>query len=58
MREVLQPRTDAGVLAQVVSVAGLYGFGLYRTWRHRDLRWFLTGAFVFVLGLMALRAAH
>lgn len=58
MDELLQPRTDAGVLAQVAVVVVVWAYGLWRTRRDRDLRLLVAGLGVFVLGLMALRAAH
>lgn len=56
--ELLQPRTDAGVLAQVVLLVVLVALGVWRTWHEPDLRRLVLGIGVFVLGLMGLRAAH
>lgn len=56
--DVLMPRTDAGVLMQVVLLGVLVLAGLYATWRSRELRLLVAGAGMFVLGLMALRAVH
>lgn len=58
LTELLWPTTDAGVLAQVVIVVLLVGVGLWRTWGVPELRLFVLGLGVFVLGLMALRASH
>lgn len=56
--DLLWPTTDAAVLAQVVILVLLVGVGLWRTWRVPELRLFVLGLGVFVLGLMALRASH
>lgn len=58
MDELLQPRTDAGVLAQVLVVVLVWAVALWRVRRSRDARLLTAGLGVFVLGLMALRAAH
>lgn len=52
------PRTDAGVVAQLVLLAVLVTAGLYATRHVPDLRRLVAGAGMFVLGLMALRAVH
>ncbi len=56
--ELLLPRTDAGVLAQVGALGVLVGLGLYRTWSTPELRLLVAGADMFVVGLMSLRALH
>lgn len=58
LRDVIRPRTDAMVVAQVVILVGVTAFGVWRTWRIRELRMLVIGAGVFVLGLMMLRASH
>lgn len=58
LRDVIRPRTDAMVVAQVVILVGVIAFGVWRTWRIRELRMLVIGAGVFVLGLMMLRASH
>lgn len=58
LTDQLMPKTDAVVAMQVVAVVILFAVGVWRTWRMPDLRLFVTGLGVFVLGLMALRAAH
>lgn len=58
VRDVIRPRTDAMVVAQVVILLGVIAFGVWRTWRIRELRMLVIGAGVFVLGLMMLRASH
>lgn len=57
-RDVIRPKTDAMVIAQVVILLGLIAFGVWRTWRIRELRLLVIGVGVFVLGLMMLRASH
>lgn len=56
--DLLRPKTDTAVVVQVVVVVVLVGVGVWRTWRMPDIRLFVLGVGVFVLGLMALRAAH
>lgn len=58
MHELLLPRTDAGVAAQVGVLVVLVVAGVVKTWRNPDLRRLVIGAGMFVFGLMALRAAH
>lgn len=58
VRDALRPETDAMVVAQVVILLGLIAFGVWRTWRIRELRLLVLGVGVFVLGLMMLRASH
>lgn len=58
VRDVLRPKTDAMVVAQVVILLGLVAFGVWRTRRIRELRLLVIGVGVFVLGLMMLRASH
>lgn len=58
LTDQLMPKTDAVVVMQVVAVLVLLAVGVWRTWRMPDLRLFVIGLGVFVLGLMALRAAH
>jgi hypothetical protein len=58
LHQLLLPRTDAGVGAQVGLLALLVIAGLVKTWHDPDLRRLVIGAGMFVLGLMGLRAAH
>jgi len=55
--ELLLPRTDAGVLAQVVTVAIIAAL-LWRPARRIGLLQLWVGVVVFTGGLMALRALH
>ncbi len=56
--DVLLPRTDAGVLFQLIVVATVFPPAIYASWRNKEVRLFVIGLFVFVLGLMALRTVH
>lgn len=57
--DLLQPRTDGGVVAQVVLVLVLGVAAAIATRRDRRTWWPLVGgATFFTLGLMVLRAAH
>jgi hypothetical protein len=58
VRELLLPRTDAGVAVQVVVVAvvGVTAFWLVR--RDREIRTFVLGCVIFTYALFGLRAVH
>ncbi len=56
--ELLLPRTDAGVLAQLVMVLGVGGVVLWRLRGDRDLFLFVGSALFLLLSLFGLRAAH
>lgn len=56
--EVLLPRTDAGVVAQLVVVLAVSALLVWRVRRHPDLRFFVLSLSFFVLGLFVLRAMH
>lgn len=58
LKDLISPRTDAGVFLQVALLFVLVGVGAWRTWHVRELRLLVVSLGVFVLGLMALRAAH
>lgn len=57
-RELLLPRTDAGVAVQVVVVAvvGVTAFWLVR--RDREIRTFVLGCVIFTYAFFGLRAVH
>lgn len=57
-RELLLPRTDAGVGVQVVVVAVLGVTALVLTRRNRDLRTFVLGCVIFTYAFFGLRAVH
>lgn len=56
--ELVQPRTDAGVVFQLVLAAVVIVLWTWRVRHDRDLRMLAMGSGVFLLGLFALRAAH
>lgn len=56
--ELLLPRTDAGVAAQLVVVVAVSALLVWRVRRHPDLRFFVLSCSFFVLGLFMLRALH
>jgi hypothetical protein len=57
-RELLLPRTDAGVAVQVavVAVVGVTAFWLTR--RDREIRTFVLGCVIFTYAFFGLRAVH
>ena len=57
-RELLLPRTDAGVavLVVVVAVVGVSAFWLVR--RDREIRTFVLGCVIFTYAFFGLRAVH
>ncbi len=57
-RELLLPRTDAGVAAQVVLVAIVGVTALVLTRRNRDIRTFVLGCVIFTYAFFGLRAVH
>lgn len=58
LTDLIWPTTDAGVVAQLVLLVVLVAVAVWRTWHIPELRLFALSLGVFVLGLMALRAAH
>lgn len=56
--ELLLPRTDAGVVAQLAAVVLVAALLLWRVRRHADLRLLVAAVTFFVLGLFSLRAMH
>lgn len=56
--ELLLPRTDAGVVMQVVGVLAVFAVLLRVTWRRPDLRLVVLGSGLLLLALMGVRAAH
>lgn len=58
MEEFLQPRTDAGVLAQVIAAAVVMSLLAWRSHRDRDLLRLVLGGGMFLAGLFVLRAMH
>ncbi len=58
VRELLLPRTDAGVAVQVavVAVVGVIAFWLARS--DREIRTFVLGCVIFTYAFFGLRAVH
>lgn len=55
---LLQPRTDVGVLIQLVALASLLAAAVFATRRHPDARLLVIGVGIVVVALAGLRAAH
>jgi hypothetical protein len=58
LMDLLLPRTDGGVYAQVLGLALGYGAVLWMVRRNRDLVIFVVGLAVFTAGLLGVRALH
>ncbi len=58
LMELLLPRTDAGVVAQLVAFGTGATLTLWLIRRRRDLLIFVSGLTLFALALMGLRALH
>lgn len=56
--EILLPRTDAGVLTQLIVVLSVSGLLLWWLRHDRDLRFLVAAVAFFVLSLFGLRALH
>ena len=56
--ELLLPRTDAGVAAQLGLLAVVVGLALRAAWHRPELRLLVAGGGLTLLGLLGLRAAH
>lgn len=56
--DLILPRTDAGVLAQVVAVVVIGAVAVVATRSRRDWRLVALGSTLFALALMGLRALH
>lgn len=56
--EILLPRTDAGVLAQLVALAAVVLVASLLLRRRRELLLFIWGIGLVLLGGMGLRALH
>jgi hypothetical protein len=56
--ELLQPRTDAGVVAQALVLGAVWAAGWWWARRRPDARLLVTGAGLVLLALLGLRAAH
>ena len=59
VRDLLLPRTDLGALVQVLVVFVVFPPLIYlAARRQRDVGIFVTGVFMLLLGLMAVRTIH
>lgn len=60
MRSLFLPRTDAGVIVQLVLTLLVGGPIVWRVWKlgHSELTWFAGGIVVLLLGLFAVRTVH
>lgn len=58
MNEILLPRTDAGVLAQVVVLVVVAVIGIWVSWRSKDQVLFVVGLFMITAAFIAVRTLH
>jgi hypothetical protein len=60
VRQLFLPRTDAGVLVQLILTLVVGGPIVWRLWRQglTELVWFAGGVVVLLLGLFAVRTIH
>lgn len=60
MLEILLPRTDAGVLVQVLVTIAIGAPIVYLLYRRRatEFLWFVGGLMILLLGLFAFRTVH
>ncbi len=58
MRDLLLPRTDAGVAFQAVAAVNVYGPLLWATRSNRDMQTFVLGLAVLTFAWFALRTLH
>ena len=58
MNELLFPRTDAGVVAQIIVVSVLWLLLAVAVRRNRDLVWFVSGLAMLAFAWFGLRAVH
>lgn len=56
--DLLLPRTDPGVLLQLVVVLIILGISLWRVWSNSELRLVVLGLGLIVVGLFGVRALH
>ena len=58
MTDLLLPRTDAGVLFQVIVVTVVFALATISFRRNRDVRILMVGMWVATYGFMGVRAIH
>lgn len=56
--ELVLPRTDTGVLIQLLMAVTIFGVSLWRVWSNTDLRLVVLGLGLLVFGLFGVRALH
>lgn len=56
--DLLLPKTDLGVLIQVIVTGLIFALVLWRLWAKSELRLLVIGLGLFVFGLIGLRALH
>ena len=58
MTDILLPRTDAGVLTQVIVITVVFAFAVFANRKNSDVRIFVVGLWVATYAAMGLRAVH
>jgi len=58
MNEILFPRTDAGVLAQIVVLVVVTVIGIWASRRSKDQVMFVVGLFMITAAFFAVRTLH
>ncbi len=58
MIDLLLPRTDAGVLVQIIVVTVVFTLATITMRRNRDVRILMIGMWVATYGFMGVRAIH
>ncbi len=58
MTDLLLPRTDAGVLVQIIVVTAVFALATIAMRRNRDVRILMIGMWVATYGFMGVRALH
>lgn len=58
MLDLLLPRTDAGVLAQLIIATIVFALMTWRFWSNKDARIFVIGLWVMTYAAMGVRALH
>ena len=56
--DFLLPRTDAGVLVQLLVALAVFALSLWRFWSNPELRLVVVGLGLLVFGLFGVRALH
>ena len=56
--DILLPRTDAGVVLQLLAIVVVLVISLWRFWSITELRLVVLGLGLVILGLLGIRALH